>query len=107
MTAPIRSSAERAAALDRALQVRRERAALRVALKSGSQDGRSIIADSADDATWHAVRVRWLLESLPGIGPIRAQGLLEACAIALTRRLGGLTPRQRTDLLAALTHGSR
>ena len=107
MSVPQRTAEQRSAALDQALSVRRERAELRRDLKTGHVDGRRLIADSAHDARWHQVRVRWLLESLPGIGPARAERLIESCGIAPTRRLGGVSARQRQALLAELDRGSR
>lgn len=107
MSVPERSAEQRSAALDQALAARRDRAQLRQDLKSGHVDGRGVITESAHDDRWHQVRVRWLLESLPGIGPARAERLIEDCAIAPTRRLGGLSDRQRAALLDALSKGSR
>ena len=107
MSVPERTAEQRSAALDRALAARRDRARLRTDLKAGLVDGRQLIADAAHDDRWHQVRVRWLLESLPGIGPARAERLIEACSIAPTRRLGGVSDRQRRALLAELDRGGR
>lgn len=107
MSVPERTGEQRTAALNAALTARRDRAALRSDLKSGQVDGRALIAASQHDDRWHQVRVRWLLESLPGIGPARAERLMTTCAIAATRRLGGVSDRQREALLAELDRGSR
>lgn len=102
MTIPVRTPEQRQDALDRALAVRRERAGLRAELKSGARSGAMLIRDSAADRTWHSVRVSWLLQSLPGVGPARASAMLEDCGIADSRRLGGLSDRQRAELAGAI-----
>lgn len=107
MSVPSRTAEQRSAALDAALAARRDRARLRADLKSATVDGRALIKASAQDDRWHQVRVRWLLESLPGIGPARAERLIETCGIAPTRRLGGLSERQRESLLAQLDRTAR
>lgn len=91
---PVRTADERARALDRALEVRRERASLRLSLKSARTDAATVL----DDERWTGVRVRWFLESLPGIGTARAETIMLDLAIAPSRRLGGLTDRQRAGL---------
>lgn len=102
MTLPARTPEQRAQALDAALAARRARARLREQLKTKVRSGVDLIWESESDTTWASLRVSWVLESLPGIGPARAQALMLDCAIASTRRLGGLSPRQRAGLVRAL-----
>lgn len=94
MTPPERSQEQRASALASAMRVRRERADLRRALKSGAARPRATL----DDDRYRAVRVRWFLESLPGIGSARAESMMAELRIAPSRRLGGLSDRQRHAL---------
>ena len=49
-----------------------------------------------------SVRVSWLLESVPGIGCVRAERLMSDLRIAPSRRVQGLGERQRAALIAAL-----
>lgn len=102
MAAPVRTPEQRATALEAAMRARRFRAALRADLKSGAQDPAVVVRDGAHDEQLAGVRVRWLLESLPGIGPVRAEQLMDQLGIAATRRLGGLNSRQRELLCTAL-----
>jgi len=102
VAAPIRTPEQRATALQAALASRRFRADLRVSLKSGEQDPIGIVRSTGQDSSYANLRVRWLLESLPGIGPIRAQDLMENLGIAATRRIGGLNARQRALLEQAI-----
>ena len=102
MTVPVRTEEQRASALLRAMEVRRERASLRQELKSGRTSGAEVIRSAQLAVQWQRIRVRWLLESLPGIGPARADSIMRRHAIAETRRLGGLTDRQRDELIGAI-----
>ena len=56
----------------------------------------------AGAGAWHGVRVRWLLESLPGVGTTRADSIMVRLSVPEGRRLGGLTDRQRIELLEVL-----
>lgn len=100
---PERSAEQRAAALDHALEVRRERAALRSDLKAARCSGAEVVLGSASDGRWQALKVLWLLQSLPGVGVVRAEALMAALAIPHTRRLGGLKEQQRVALAEAIT----
>lgn len=91
---PERTDEQRRVALDRALQVRRERAQLRHDLKAARVSARATL----DDDRYQGVRVRWFLESLPGIGSARAESMMAELQIADSRRLGGLSERQRAAL---------
>ncbi len=102
MTVPVRTEDQRASALLRAMEVRHERAELRRALKSGRISGVDIIRSAGMSGEWHGVRIRWLLESLPRIGPARADSIMRRLAVAETRRLGGITDRQRQELIEAI-----
>ncbi len=102
MTVPVRTEEQRASALLRAMEVRHERAVLRRALKAGLTSGAEIIRSAGLSGEWQGVRVRWLLESLPRVGPARADSIMRRLVIAETRRLGGLTDRQRDELIEAI-----
>ena len=102
MTVPVRTDSQRAAALEQAMVVRRDRALLRQSLKAGETSGVEIIRNAGMSGEWQGVRVRWLLESLPRIGPARADSIMQKLAVAETRRLGGLTERQRDELIGAI-----
>jgi hypothetical protein len=103
VAAPVRTPEQRASALEAALVSRRFRADLRLGLKTGVQDPISIVSGPDQDCAYANIRVRWFLESLPGVGPIRAQDLMESLGIAATRRIGGLNDRQRALLVTAIS----
>ena len=95
---PERSEAQRAQALEAAMRVRRERADLRQRLKCGAAQPLTTL----EDDRFRGVRVRWFLESLPGIGTARADVIMSDLQIAESRRIGGLSDRQRSGLIARL-----
>ena len=103
MAAPVRTPEQRAAALDAALRSRRIRAQLRVGLKSGEVDPVLIVSGAGQATNYANLRVRWLLESLPGVGPIKAEQVMQRLGIAATRRLGGLNERQRALLMETVS----
>ena len=97
MALPALTPSQRAEALEKALAVRRERADLMAALKSGALPLPDLLA--REDDIVGRLRVRRVLESLPGIGTIRAGQLLTDLEISEKRRIQGLGAKQRARLL--------
>ena len=56
----------------------------------------------ADDETIAKMKVLAVLESLPGLGKVKARRTMEAIGIAETRRVQGLGANQRKALLERL-----
>ena len=102
MSVPVRSEEQRADALSAALAARRERARLRAALKAREVSPIEVIEGAGDRPLWAALRVSWLLESVPGIGVVRAERIMASLRIAPSRRIQGLGERQRAALVAEL-----
>jgi guanylate kinase len=80
-----------------AIAARRERSKIKSALKEGSLSMREIFESSSVAA--QRMRVIELLTSLPQMGPLRAESLMEKVGISRTRRIAGLGVRQRRELL--------
>ena len=94
---PGRSREQRFRALQRANEIRSARAKLKQDLASGKLDLAGIVADPPE---WvMSARVRDLLLALPRIGPVKAGRILAQCGIAHSKTLGGLTDRQRAELI--------
>ncbi|MBT2430005.1 integration host factor [Streptomyces sp. ISL-112] len=87
---------QRAEALEKAKAVRKERADLMTQLKAGTLPLTDLLA--REDAVVGKIRVRRVLESLPGIGAVRAGQLLADLGISESRRVQGLGANQRTRL---------
>jgi hypothetical protein len=96
----LRCPSERQEALAHANRVRTQRAALKAELKRG---GVSIAAPIADPPAYLAsAEVMELLMALPRFGPVRATRLLERCRVSPRKTIGGLSERQRRELIRAL-----
>ncbi|MEK6309500.1 MULTISPECIES: guanylate kinase [Curtobacterium] len=92
---------DRVAAAQAAVAARRARAAVKAAIVAGERTPLEVAraAWSDEDAPAEkSLRVRDLLTSLPGIGPARADSVMQALRIATSKRLGGLGVRQRSAL---------
>lgn len=89
--------------LDKALKARKERAEVRTKLASGemSVDDVFRLADEGNEAVLR-MPVEALIRSLPGYALSRAQKLMKRLRIAQSRRIRGLSKRQRNELLAVL-----
>lgn len=99
MAVPTITPEQRAAALERAMEARRARAGYKARLKRGEVTLGNALGST--DPVVRRMRVRELLEVLPGIGPKRARGIMLVAGIDGTRRVAGLGPRQRERLLVA------
>lgn len=90
---------QRRAALQKAAIARRKRAELKEQLKSGRKTFRELI-EGADDDIIGKMKVSNVLESLPGVGRIRARKIMEKLDISGSRRMRGLGQKQKENLLA-------
>ena len=91
----------RTAALEKAANARRMRAELKEKLKMGSVT-LSELFEQADDETIAKMKVLAVLESLPGLGKVKARRAMDDIGIAQTRRVQGLGANQRKALLDRL-----
>ena len=92
------SPEQRQQALEKAAIARKKRAELKGQLKSGKKSLRDVLSTSGDD-TVGKMKVSNVLESLPGVGKVRAQKLMEELDISASRRVRGLGAKQRAQLL--------
>ena len=97
---PTLTPEQRAAALEKASQVRAERAELKTQLKAGTVTLPELIARGADDDVIAKMKVYALVQSMPGVGKIRAGQIMERLGIAEDRRVRGLGVNQRQALEA-------
>ena len=98
---PALTPEQRQAALAKAAKVRRERAEVKERLKLGSINLSELLTMADDDETVGKMKVLSVLESLPGLGKVKARRMMEAVGISDTRRLQGLGAKQRESLLEA------
>ena len=101
-TPPKLSDEAQAAALVKAAEARRIRAELKQRLKMGSLSLPELLELSDNDNIVGKTKVLAVLESLPGVGKVKARRTMEEIGIADSRRLRGLGDNQRRDLLEEL-----
>ena len=100
MELPRLTDSERAAALERAAQARKVRAEIKAELKSGKRSLEEVINLGKSDDFIGKMKVSALIESLSGVGKVRALAVMEKVGIAASRRIKGLGIHQTRDLLA-------
>ena len=99
MPLPSLSPEQRAAALEKAAEIRKARAELKDQLKSGKTNLASVLDRAENDDVVGKLKVSAVLQAMPGIGKIRANQIMEKLKIAESRRLRGLGEQQRKALL--------
>jgi hypothetical protein len=90
---------QRQAALQKAAAARRQRAELKEKLKMGSTTLRELLDSAERDDVVGKMKVVSVLESLPGVGKVKARRYMEEIGISDTRRVRGLGAQQREALL--------
>jgi signal recognition particle GTPase len=98
MALPTMTPEMRAAALARSVEVRKERAEVKARLKQGTVTLADIINQGATNDVIGKMPVSSLLQSLPGVGKVRASELMAKAEIAEGRRVRGLGVNQRAAL---------
>jgi hypothetical protein len=99
---PSLTKEQRDAALKKAGEVRAARAELKEKLKMGTVTLADVLKDADADDVIGKLKVLSLLESLPGVGKVKARRLMEEIGISESRRVRGLGPQQRQALLEQL-----
>lgn len=98
MPVPPLSPEQRAAALEKAAAARRARAALKVRLKTSGTSLSDVLAEGDRDDVVGKMKVVSVLESLPRVGKVKAQQIMEELEISPSRRVRGLGAKQREAL---------
>ncbi|MBX5474878.1 MAG: hypothetical protein IRZ20_07680 [Thermoleophilia bacterium] len=95
--APVRSLDQRMDALKRANDVRVRRAQLKKDLKEGKVRIEQILGDPPDYVS--TAKVVDLLMAVPKFGRVKATRFLSTCRISPSKTVGGLSDRQRAELI--------
>jgi transposase len=101
MALPPLTPEQRAAALEKAAQARKDRAEIRNRLKRGSIGISAVLKQGQVDDAVGKMKVSALLESMPGVGKVRARQIMERLGISESRRVRGLGANQRRALQLA------
>lgn len=103
MAAPELTKEQRQANLEKAMKLRKERAALRSELQHGITTVTDIInLAERGDAAAKGMRVKQVINALPGYGFKRTQALMKSLKIAENKRVGGLGVNQAQALIEKL-----
>lgn len=94
---PTRSLDQRMEALNRANDIRVRRARLKRDLKSGDRRIEQVIADPPEYVL--TAKVYDMLVAVPRLGRVKVTRLLTQCRISQSKTVGGLSERQRAELL--------
>ncbi|MGB9866757.1 MAG: integration host factor, actinobacterial type [Bacillota bacterium] len=102
MALPVLSLDEKKEALQKAQEMRKKRSELRNALKKGEISLAEVLM-SNDEVTGR-MRVSYLLRSLPRVGKVKAQKIMQEIGIDEARRIQGLGKRQKEALIARFSN---
>ena len=95
--APLRSLDQRMEALKRANDIRVRRAKLKKNLKDGAVQIEEILLDPPEYVS--TAKVFDMLMAVPKFGRVKAARLLNHCRISQSKTVGGLSERQRAELI--------
>ena len=94
MALPPLTPEQRSAALEKAAAARRERAEVKNRLKHSGASLSEVVREGQKNDVIGKMKVSALLESLPGVGKVRAKQIMERLSISETRRVRGLGANQ-------------
>ena len=90
---------DRSAALAKAAAARRQRAEIKDKLKMGSLSLKELFEQADRDEVLAKTYGLHVLESLPGVGKVRARRIMKEVGISESRRVRGIGTQQRDALL--------
>lgn len=97
---PERSLGQRRAALLRANEIRTVRADMKRDLKAGRVSIHDLLLDPPE---WlETMKVFDLMLSIPKYGRVKVNKILSTCRMSPSKTIGGMSPRQRTELVSML-----
>lgn len=97
---PERSLTQRMDALKRANEIRTQRARLKRDLKAGRSQIHGLLLDPPDYVA--TAKVFDLLLAVPKYGRVKVNRILTHCRISPSKTIGGLSERQRNELVSYL-----
>jgi hypothetical protein len=100
-TAPERSLHQRMDALARANRIRSERARLKRELKAGRLSIHTLLLDPPEYL--ETAKVFDMLLAVPKYGRVKVSKILSTCRISPSKTIGGLSERQRSELVFMLS----
>ncbi|MBD3688787.1 integration host factor MihF [Nanchangia anserum] len=104
MDVPSLTPQQRAAALEKAAQARRERADVKARLKRRELTLAQVIEMAESQPAIAKMPVFSLLKALPRVGTTTAREIMDEIGISEARRIRGLGEHQRAELLRRFSH---
>ena len=98
--APERSLLQRMEALQRANEIRTKRAQLKRDLKAGRSSIHQLLLQPPDFV--ETAKVVDMLLAVPKYGRVKVNKVLQVCRISPSKTIGGLSERQRAELISML-----
>ena len=98
--APERSLIQRMDALQRANEIRTRRAKLKKDLKAGRVSIHTLLMDPPEYL--QTAKVFDMLLAVPKYGRVKVNKVLQQCRISPSKTIGGLSERQRSELVSML-----
>ena len=98
--APERSLVQRMEALQRANEIRTRRASLKRDLKAGRVSIHLLLMEPPDYI--ETAKVFDMLLAVPKYGRVKVNKVLQVCRISPSKTIGGLSERQRAELISML-----
>jgi hypothetical protein len=98
--APERSLVQRMEALQRANEIRTKRAALKRDLKGGRASIHLLLMEPPEFI--ETAKVFDMLLAVPKYGRVKVNKVLQVCRISPSKTIGGLSERQRAELISML-----
>ena len=99
-SAPERSLVQRREALKRANEIRSQRASLKKDLKAGKVSVHGLLLDPPEYTL--TMKVIDILLQVPKYGRVKANKVIKECRISPSKTIGGLSERQRRELVESL-----
>jgi hypothetical protein len=100
VAAPERSLVQRMEALQRANEIRTRRAQLKRDLKAGRHSIHDLLLEPPEFV--ETAKVFDMLLAVPKYGRVKVNKVLQQCRISPSKTIGGLSQRQRTELVSML-----
>jgi S13-like protein len=99
-SAPQRSLSQRMEALKRANAIRTRRAKLKRDLRAGRSNPQGLLLSPPEYVL--TAKVSEMLLAVPKYGQVKVNKILAQCRISPSKTIGGLSPRQRAELVSYL-----
>lgn len=100
MMVPHRSYVQRMSALNRANEIRTYRADLKKDIKAGRENPLELLAKPPEKID--TMKIVDFMLSLPKMGRVKVDKILRQCRISPSKTIGGLSDRQRSELVLLL-----